>query len=61
MTVREEIKEYHKGSYTESGIEKWFNRPRITLRGRTPNQILNDGDPYEIKLIIDLARSLRYS
>lgn len=40
MTIKEEIIEYLKGSYTETGIEKWFNRPRSALKGRTPSDIL---------------------
>lgn len=40
--LEEEIKEILRGSYREEGVEKWFQRPRTWLDGRTPQQVLDD-------------------
>jgi hypothetical protein len=49
------------GAYNDIGIRRWFDRPRTTLGGRTPRQLLrgawNPGDAGPTK-IRELARSL---
>ena len=49
------------GAYNETGVRRWFDRPRTLLSGRSPAGLLSpgwrpeDGDPRRVR---DLAHSL---
>lgn len=53
----EEIYKFLSGSYTDKGINAWWNRKRSALGGKTPKQAWNEG---ERKKIYDLAAWLVY-
>jgi hypothetical protein len=40
--TKEEIKEILQGSYTEKGMDLWFERSRAWLGCRSPQQVLDD-------------------
>jgi hypothetical protein len=50
-----------KGAYNDAGIRRWFERPRVQLRGRAPKQLLHGEwtpDQPEVLAVRDLADSL---
>jgi hypothetical protein len=53
--VKRALRVILRGSYTEEGVEKWFDRPRTQLDGKTPNEILKEGD---LEKVIALALNL---
>jgi hypothetical protein len=49
------------GSYNEFGLRRWWDRPRTSLRGRSPRTALGTGwgpDDRRAVAVADLARSL---
>jgi hypothetical protein len=51
-----------RGAYNETGVRRWFERPRTQLDGREPQQLLSgDWDPDEpnARRVLALARGLR--
>jgi hypothetical protein len=53
--VKRAIKVILRGAYTEEGAEKWFDRRRTQLDGKTPNEALREGD---IEKVTSLALTL---
>ena len=57
----DEVRVCLRGSYTEDGIARWFDRPRTELGGAAPAQILSgewnpaDAGPQKV---LKLARAL---
>lgn len=47
-----------QGSYNEQGIEQWFARPRQELDGKTPQEMLEDGQEAKV---FELARQVLWS
>lgn len=45
-----------QGSYTPNGVDKWFDRPRSWLMGKTPQEVIDSGD---IELLDRIANHLR--
>ncbi len=49
------------GAYNEFGVRRWFQRPRTTLGGRAPLEVLKEGwqpDDVPVRGVAELARSL---
>tara|TARA_B100001109_G_C18537950_1_gene323753 strand:+ start:376 stop:570 length:195 start_codon:yes stop_codon:yes gene_type:complete len=47
------------GSYTPSGVEKWFDRPRSWLQGKTPQEVIDSGDVELLGRIINHLEGLQ--
>lgn len=50
-----------RGAYNDAGIRRWFERPRVQLQGRAPNEFLHQPwtpDQPEVEAVRSLARSL---
>jgi len=53
-----------RGAYSEIGVRRWFERSRISLRGRAPDDLLTGGwdpDGADAERVLALARSLTAS
>ena len=53
-----------RGAYSEVGVRRWFERPRSTLGGRSPDAVLRkdwDPDGRDAHRVLALARSLTAS
>ena len=50
-----------KGAYNDAGIRRWFERPRVQLRGRAPKEVFHGDwtpDQREVLAVRELANSL---
>ncbi|MGH2596009.1 MAG: hypothetical protein ACRDH7_08610 [Actinomycetota bacterium] len=55
---------YLRGAYNDIGVRRWFARPRTTLGGKTPAQVLRRGwspDSAAVGRVLELARALTAS
>lgn len=53
-----------RGAYSEVGVRRWFERPRSSLGGRAPAELLRsawDPDGRDAERVLELARSLTSS
>lgn len=56
MITEEMVEAALMGSYTDSGIERWWGRARHQLNGLTPRQVWDSGDRVAV---YNLAISIR--
>lgn len=54
---REEVNAILAGSYTPEGVQRWWDRRRSDLQGRTPAQAWEDGDRAAVKALAQYLAS----